>query len=338
MAVQDLWLNRHGERSSRWGRGMRWRVVVAGWPSKACRTKAEAETLNAQRIAAGPPGRAGTATVGECVDRWLDGKRGLSTKGLEACQLAASYVREQWRDVSVEDVDPVEVQAWVAALSTPKGPASASLKHKAIQCLAGAVADRVDLSLVRVPKEHRREAVFLDVEQLRTLARLAGQTRKPGDSEAMVWLLGTTGLRVGEACALNVGDVDATRRRLRVHRTKTGVGRDVPIPASVLELLDLDRPAADPLLRTSTGGRVGKDNWRARHWAPARDGLGVAGLRIHDLRHTAASLAIASGADVKAVQRMLGHESAAMTLDLYGHLWDRALDDVAARMERLLGG
>lgn len=64
---------------------------------------------------------------------------------------------------------------------------------------------------------------------------------------------------------------------------------------------------------------------------------GLEGLRIHDLRHTAASLAIASGADVKEVQRMLGHKSAAMTVDLYGHLWDKGLDDVATRVGSTLG-
>lgn len=50
-------------------------------------------------------------------------------------------------------------------------------------------------------------------------------------------------------------------------------------------------------------------------------------------RHTAASLAIASGADVKVVQEMLGHASATMTLDLYGHLSADHLDDVADRMD-----
>ena len=52
-------------------------------------------------------------------------------------------------------------------------------------------------------------------------------------------------------------------------------------------------------------------------------------LTIHDLRHTAASLAIASGANVKAVQRMLGHASAAMTLDVYADLFDDDLDSVS---------
>ncbi|WP_411567172.1 tyrosine-type recombinase/integrase [Raineyella sp. LH-20] len=56
----------------------------------------------------------------------------------------------------------------------------------------------------------------------------------------------------------------------------------------------------------------------------------------HDLRHTTASLAIASGADVKAVQAMLGHQPAKMTLDREGHLWDRPLDDVGDAMGKLV--
>jgi integrase len=54
----------------------------------------------------------------------------------------------------------------------------------------------------------------------------------------------------------------------------------------------------------------------------------------HGLRHTAASLAIAAGADVKVVQQMLGHKSATMTLDLYGHLFDNRLDEVADALDR----
>jgi integrase len=61
--------------------------------------------------------------------------------------------------------------------------------------------------------------------------------------------------------------------------------------------------------------------------------VGLAGLTPHELRHTAASLAIASGASVKAVQSMLGHASAQMTLDRYGHLFGDELDAVADRLD-----
>jgi integrase len=58
------------------------------------------------------------------------------------------------------------------------------------------------------------------------------------------------------------------------------------------------------------------------------------GLVPHGLRHTAASLAVAAGADVKVVQQMLGHKSATMTLDLYGHLFDDRLDEVADALDQ----
>ena len=57
-------------------------------------------------------------------------------------------------------------------------------------------------------------------------------------------------------------------------------------------------------------------------------------MRVHDLRHTAASLWLAAGADPKVVQRVLGHATAAMTMDLYGHLVDASLWQAA----RLIGG
>lgn len=66
---------------------------------------------------------------------------------------------------------------------------------------------------------------------------------------------------------------------------------------------------------------------------PAAIAAGLTGLTPHALRHTAASLAIASGANVKVVQTMLGHKSATMTLDLYGHLFADQLDDVADAMD-----
>ena len=71
--------------------------------------------------------------------------------------------------------------------------------------------------------------------------------------------------------------------------------------------------------------------------------IGIAGFHPHELRHTAASLAIASGADIKIVQQMLGHKSAVMTLDQYGHLFGDRLDIVAdamdaARASALAGG
>lgn len=61
--------------------------------------------------------------------------------------------------------------------------------------------------------------------------------------------------------------------------------------------------------------------------------IGQEGLTPHEMRHTAASLAISAGANVKAVQRMLGHASAAVTLDVYSDLFDNDLDAVSAALD-----
>ena len=71
-----------------------------------------------------------------------------------------------------------------------------------------------------------------------------------------------------------------------------------------------------------------------RHsFTAAATAIGMPDLHPHELRHAAASLAIASGADIKVVQKKLGHASATMTLDTYGHLFDDRLDEVATAME-----
>ena len=59
-------------------------------------------------------------------------------------------------------------------------------------------------------------------------------------------------------------------------------------------------------------------------------------MTVHDLRHTAASLMVKAGANVKAVQRQLGHASAAMTLDVYADLFDDDLDELSERMGEML--
>ena len=82
------------------------------------------------------------------------------------------------------------------------------------------------------------------------------------------------------------------------------------------------------------GGVLRNTNFRLRFFDPAAEKVGLVGLTPHELRHTAASLAIAAGANVKAVQLMLGHASAAMTLDLYAGLFADDLDAVADRLDR----
>jgi integrase len=74
------------------------------------------------------------------------------------------------------------------------------------------------------------------------------------------------------------------------------------------------------------------------HFKPAVRAAGLPeALRWYDLRRTAASLLIREGASIKAVQKQMGHATAAITLDTYGHLFPDELPDLAERLERLRG-
>lgn len=342
MAVEDTWHLKDGSRSKRYGRGLRYRVRYRGVPTRSFRTKGEADRYWLKIRTEQPEPERPDATVAELVDRWLATKRGLSPKGYEACRDAAKVVRTDLGDWMAADLTTEQVQAWIGGLQVrvkrrPDGrgraewqtrPASESQRRKVLQALAGALK-LVGLGTcdeVRVTGRTSRDAHFLTMQELQRLAVAAG------DYSTMILFMGVTGVRIGEACGLDVRDVDPARRRARVRKSKNGRPRDVPVPRSVLDGLDLDRPGSEPLFLAPAGGRVGSHNWRSRIFRTAAERAELLPLRPHDLRHTAASLAIAARADVKAVQAMLGHRSAVMTLDLYGHLFDRSLDAVADRL------
>jgi integrase len=188
-------------------------------------------------------------------------------------------------------------------------------------------------SRVALPKSARDEMHFLSPEQIGRLADAVDERYR-----ALVLVAGYTGLRFGELAALRIerlnllrGSVDVreslseVRGQLHTLPTKTGERRTVPLPRFLRAALDAHIarfPSADSYVFTSPDGKVLRRNFYTRHFKPAlaRAGLDPA-VRFHDLRHSAASIAIATGANVKQVQQMLGHSSATVTLDTYSHVF-----------------
>lgn len=112
--------------------------------------------------------------------------------------------------------------------------------------------------------------------------------------------------------------------------------RSVPVPRSLIDELAAacaGKAPSDLVFTAPQGGALWLRNWRRRVFDPAVTAAGLGELTPHELRHTAASLAVAAGANVTAVQRMLGHASTAMTLDVYSGLFDDDLDAVADRLD-----
>ncbi|HEY4605903.1 MAG TPA: tyrosine-type recombinase/integrase [Blastococcus sp.] len=289
-------------------------------------------------------------TVEEWGTRWLDGHAAIkpSTKTRYE-SLFRVHVLPRWGTVPVSAVNVADVEAWLSQL-TASGLAASSVRH-AYRVLAlilehAVRAGRLPRNPVNgasLPRARRAEKRFLTHAQLQDLAIAAGGDR------LIIEVLGYTGLRFGELAALRVGRVDLMRRRLEVAESvteiqgravfgtpKTHHRRSVPFPRSLLEPLTalVAGRLPDELLFTGPGGgmlRVG--NFRRRVFDEAARQAGLDGLTPHELRHTAASLAVSAGANVKAVQRLLGHASAAMTLDVYSGLFDDDLDAVADRLD-----
>lgn len=126
------------------------------------------------------------------------------------------------------------------------------------------------------------------------------------------------------------------RGELFVDSVKSGRARTVPLVAELVPIVERWAAGKEPgdwLFHAPRGGPLSEGNWkRAVGWAKATAQINVPTLRVHDLRHTAASIWLASGSDPKVVQTILGHASATMTMDLYGHLMTDNLWAAAARI------
>ena len=169
----------------------------------------------------------------------------------------------------------------------------------------------------------------------------------------MVLILAYSGLRFGELTGLNVEDVDVDARRIRVRRSITQVGgrlvegnpksdagrRSVPIPERIVPALKarLDgRAWGAPAIASPRGSRLGLENLkRSVNWKAAIAKIGREKMRVHDLLHTYASLSRRAGADLRLLQKAMGHASITVTAHTYADLFDDELDNIAAALDSL---
>ncbi|WP_422389909.1 tyrosine-type recombinase/integrase [Arthrobacter sp. N1] len=365
--VVDLWHNRDRTRTSRYGTGQRWQAVwfEDGKPrKKSCPTKAAAEehlvwVTHQQKTGAYVSADRGRVFVRDLLDAWMDAQVHLRASTAAAMRSdVRATILPYWGDRVLADITKDDVQRWVAGMG--KAARTVDTIHGRLNNFLSWCVDQQRITVnpargVNLPRGAKREHQFLTVAQVRALAEAID-----GRYADLVWLLATTGMRMGEACELRWKDVDLRRRRLTVARAvvfvqgrpvvgppKSGKPRTIPLTTMAASVLAERRGTAggdELVFTTSRGMQVRANNFKRRHFddAVARvngvpDGARVpAGLWVHDLRHTAASWAVQSGASVKSVQRMLGHATAAMTLDVYAGLFDQDLDDVAVRLDALL--
>lgn len=346
----------------------RWRVRWYGpdtkQVSKTFARKAQAEDFAREleeRLGNGTYRDPGAAKVrfAEVAEKWLAAQAHLK-RGARARyrQDLDNYVIPRWGTTPIDRIRFEDIAEWVGELATapgrngkrPLGPSSIKGMHRVLHLVLGWGVKTGRLAVnpasgVPLPRKAPSDHVYLTHTQVAKLADAAGPYR------VLVLLLAYTGLRWGEGSALRAKCVDLKRRRAHVvtafaedngeiyeDTPKDHERRAVPLPpflvAELKPIMQARKPD-DLLFSAPRSGPLRAHNFRAREFAAAVKAAGLGGLGVtpHKLRHTAASLAIAAGADVKVVQTMLGHASATMTLDVYGHLFPDRLDQVADALD-----
>ena len=183
-----------------------------------------------------------------------------------------------------------------------------------------------------LPRKTARRHVYLTAEDVHRLADESGEHR------ALVLTLGFVGTRWGETIGLRVRDVEFLKRRLvvsenavqlgvdhAVGQTKGRVARSVPVPSFVLDELSKQckgKAADDLVFPGRDGGHLPRPKSSGGWFASAVKRAAVQPITPHDLRHSAASLAVSAGVNVLALAWMLGHKDPSVTLRVYADLFD----------------
>jgi len=266
-----------------------------------------------------------------------------------------NHLAPRWGKVSVFRIDQIEFDKWVIAKRL--SPQRIGKIHLIMSMLLDHAVKRKNLkhnplkdalgrrSKANLPKPSIEMATnFLTLGQLMKVAENAGFYRD------VVLVLGLCGLRWGELVGLQVKDLNVTagtitiRRslveingKLEVSTTKSHRWRIVHLP----EILQIachrwvfDKHQDDPLFHTVEGTFLRNTNFTRRVFIPALLKSEVKKIRIHDLRHSAASIAISAGATPNMVKEMLGHSDVQLTMRVYAHIFEADREKVAENVNR----
>ena len=283
----------------------------------------------------------GRSSVAELAPDWLTRKQSKAPSHYRMLESAwRVHVQPRWGHVRVADVDTLGIEDWIAAMLDKGRGATRVLRAHGV--LSGILADAVKAKRIavnpakgveNVPRKTARRRVYLSADDVHRLADEAGEHRC---ATSWCWrTAGCVGVRrsgCGSAMSSSFGADSLCRRTpsssestTRSAEPRTGRIGAVPVPEFVLAELSRARQnrSNDDLVFTGPdGGYLPRPKSQRRWFAGAVKRAGVQTITPHDLRHTCASLAVSAGVNVLALQRMLGHKSAKVTLDTYADLFD----------------
>lgn len=291
-------------------------------------------------------------TVSDLVSEYIDRASSRITERTKMTytRRAASMIDPTIGKRKLDSVTPLDIQRWIDSLS--RTGFKPSTIHAAVAVLMGALREAALLGItdrhlgtgIRRPSiRHTERTTWTEAEVKAVLRAVRGDLR----FDALYHVAIATGMRPGELRALQWADVDlgagmirvrrtitrgTDRSELSVIRTKTGTGRAVALSPSIVERLrwhkvrQKERQLAhehwqklDLVFDRGDGHWIYASHWQ-RYQIEMCERAGVPVIRLHDIRHTSASLELAAGTHPKIVAERLGHANIQITLDLYSHV------------------
>ncbi len=358
---KQTWTTKNGEKGSRYyvifkdaaGKQHKNGGFKLKKDAEAARKRIEAE------VAAGTYGRE-TLTFAVFYERWIKTKKKSLKPGswVSYEHTFRLHILPTFGETLLGDITSMDVQTWIDELAekklggkkqsektiTPATVARCFRYFRACmkQAEAWSLIDRAPTLKINLPRNDNGELDFLEPADI---LKLLDAARDP--ERSLFAVLAMSGLRLGEALALRWRDVNFEMRAIIVERSWSyhgGFGkpktetsrRAVGLLDALADLLrdfyhDQGSPTPDDLLFTDDGVKpLDPANVRKR-FLKALEDAGLKHVTMHSLRHSYASTMLGYGASVKALQRALGHASAAMTLNVYSHLIQEDMNATLAK-------
>ncbi len=305
-------------------------------------------------------------TVGELSRTWMSVTIPATCKSatiLDYRAVLKHHVLPVFDKTPVNEVDRFKVKNFLLA-KINAGYAQSTVTHMK-NALSGILNMAVDAGHIQFNPAQRLGKIFkgkplrdgidaLTQEELSTL--LETFQRHFAEHYPLTLTLARTGMRYGEALALQWGDIDFNGRFIRVSRgfsrgrleetPKSGKARPVDMSKQLAHVLQglLVTRKKETLARgwkevpqwvfvSETGTPIDQYNWRRRVFYKALSKAGIRHIRIHDLRHTYASLLLQAGESLTYIRDQLGHASIKMTVDIYGHMAPGGNRDAVDRLD-----
>jgi integrase len=265
------------------------------------------------------------------------------------------HLEPKWGNKSVQQIDRIDFDKWILGIKL--SPQRIGKIHLIMSMILDHAVEAKNLRKNplkdSIGKRHKKNlptiltevaTEFLTLNELISVANLAGFYRD------VILTLGLCGMRWGELVGLRVKDLNVNKGTLTIRRAliefngvlvedspKNYRQRIIKMPDVLVAVcaswVDGKEPE-DPLFHTQRGTHLRNTNFVRRVFRPALKEAGVKTIRIHDLRHTAASIAISAGATPNMVKEMLGHSDVQTTMRIYAHIFEADRETVAANVNR----